>query len=432
MSIFTPDARFQPWWWEAAPRAATANPPLPNKIDVAIVGAGYTGLSAALALARAGRSVVVFDAADPGEGASTRNGGMLGSGHRLSFDALCIRYDRPRALAILKEGLASLDFTVDLIARENLQCAFAQTGRFRAAWRSADYDAMGREIDLLRKEIGLEADMVPRSEQHKEVGTDAYHGGCLYHQHGAVQPALFHKGLLERVVAAGANVVGQTPVAGIESENNGFVVLTQHSRVPARDVIVATNGYTGAATPAFRRRLVPVASYIVATEPLAPEVMQRLIPSGRMIVETRLRHCYYRVAPDERRLLFGGRAALRAIDPRKSGMRLHRLLVELFPDLTDARVTHSWAGLLGFSMDGLPHVGIHNGVHFAMGYSGSGVAMAPYLGYKVAHKVLGSKAGTTALDDTRFAPIPLYNGRPWFLPFLDIYYRLADRMERSA
>ncbi|MFQ5775511.1 MAG: NAD(P)/FAD-dependent oxidoreductase [Kiloniellaceae bacterium] len=431
-SIFTPDVRFAPWWWDAAPRPEPEDTPLPRNVDVAVVGAGFTGLCAALTLARAGRSVLVLDAGPPGAGASTRNGGMIGSGHRLGFAALAGRYGRDKAAAVLREGLASLEFAADLIEREQIQCHLTRCGRFRAAWRARDYDAVGRETDLLRREIGLEADMVPRAEQHKEVATEHYHGGCLYHRHGSLHPGLFHQGLLERARAAGAGIIGHTPVIGLVRDGRGFALATPRGRTAARDVVIATNGYTGPATPGFRRRLVPVASYIIATEPLGEAAVSRLIPGGRMIVETRSRGCYYRPSPDGQRILYGGRAALRAIDPAAAAARLRRLLVQLFPDLATVEISHAWRGFVAFSRDHVPHVGVADGIHFALGYNGSGVAMAPYLGHKVALKLLGSPDGATAFDDLAFRAIPFHGGRPWFLPFLDLYYRMLDRIEGSG
>lgn len=425
-SIFSPQPSFDPWWWEAAPPAAAVASEVPSTADVAIIGAGYTGLSAALTLARGGRNVVVFDAGDPGQGASSRNGGMLGSGHKVSFAAMSARYGHATAVGIVKEGLASLAYTADLIRRENIDCHFSQTGRFRAAFHVNHYDRLGREADFLRKDLGVEVDMVPKAEQHREVATDIYHGGCVYHQHGALHPALFHKGLLDRVVAAGATVIGRTPVTAIERIDHGFSVIAERTRLTVGNVIAATNGYTGTITPQLRRRVVPIPSFIIATEPLSADTVNELIPNGRMIVETRRLHCYYRISPDGRRMLFGGRASLLPTDTRKSARRLRRIMVKLFPQLADAKISHSWTGFVAFSRDRLAHIGVNDGIHFAMGYCGSGVAMAPYLGYKAAQKILGSPNGGTAFDETNFAAIPLYNGRPWFLSFLDPCFRIAD------
>ena len=420
------DIRFDPWWWEAAPPVSQGEAPLPATADVAIVGTGFTGLSAALTAARAGRSVAVLEAGEPGSGASTRNGGMVGSGHKAAYGQLSRRYGKQAALDFLGVGIAALEFTAGLIEREGIDCHFTRSGRFRVACRPAHYETMARETDLLSREIGLEAEMVPRAEQGREVATDAYHGGCLYPRHGSLHPALFHRGLLERAEGAGARVFARTPVTGMRRDGKRLALRTPRGTLTANDVIIATNGYTGGLTPGLRRRVIPIPSFIIATEELPPERIRALIPGGRMIVETRAAHCYYRASPDGRRLLFGGRAALHPIDLRLGAKRLHGLMSALFPQMAGAAVTHSWTGFVAYTRDRLPHLGTLDGVHYAMGYSGSGVAMAPYLGHKTALKALGSDAGRTPLDDARFAAFPLYSGRPWFLPLANLWFRAMD------
>lgn len=437
MAVTAEIVKTTPWWWEAAPpsdRSATA---LRKSVDVAVIGAGFTGMSAAIQLARAGRSVLVLDSEDPGSGASKRNGGMIGSGHRVGLEMLEQRYGRERGLAVLKEGLNALAFTTGFIEEEGLDCRFVRCGRFRGAWTTGAYDAMAREVEEMSGLIGLEAEIVAKQDVHKEVATDKYQGGCIYLQHGGLHPGLFHQALLDKAEAAGATVIGRTPVTGLEKGGNGFTLTTPRGTTSARDVVVATNGYSGPLLPHFRRRIIPVPSYVAATEELGKNRVKALFPSGRMVVESRARHCYYRPSPDGRRVLIGARPAAHHIDPLKGGEINRRLLADLFPQLEGVKMTHAWRGNTGMSYDDIPHIGKLErgpleGLHFALGYSGSGVAMAPYLGYRVAHKVLGNSEGDTAFDGLPHPAVPFYWGWPWFLPFVSAWYRYKDLREGSV
>ncbi len=270
--------------------------------------------------------------------------------------------------------------------------------------------------------------MVRRAEQRLHVATDFYHGGCVYHRHGGLHPGLFHDGLLERARAAGAVVAAATPVTTVTRDGSGFVIQTGRGSVRGGAVIVATNGYTGAATPSLRRRIIPLSSYIIATEELPADRVQALFPSGSMIVEDRAVHGYYRRSPDGRRILFGGRAALHAIDPKRAGRRLYRYLIGLMPDLDGVGITHSWTGHIAYTRRDMPHLGVRDGIHYALGYCGSGVAMAPYLGYRIAHKVLGTTEGDTAFDGVDFPAVPFLAGDRRMLPLLDLYFHARMRL----
>jgi len=419
-----------PYWWDAAPPQERSDP-LPATVDVAIVGAGYTGLAAALTLARAGRQVAVLDAERPGEGASSRNGGMIGSGHRVGFAAASERYGTDLARRLLAEGNNALAYTTRLIEREAIACHYVRSGRFRGAWNAQHYAAMERELDTLRREIGLDATLVPKEQVSEVVATPHYQGGCIFHQHGGLHPGLFHRGLLERAEATGATVHGRAPVLEIAGAQGRHRLTTPRGTVEAGEVIVATNGYTRPGTPYFSQRVVPAASYLVATEEIGENRVRALIPGGRMIVETRARHCYYRASPDGRRLLLGARPALRNLDPRRTLPTMRRLLEHLFPELSGVGLTHAWSGLVGMSRDSLPHLGRHAGRWYALGYSGSGVAMAPYLGHKVALRLLGDPEGETPFEQTPFPAVPFFSGQSWFLAPLELWYRVKDWREGS-
>lgn len=423
----------RPYWWEAAPpEESDPAAALPRRADAVVVGAGYTGLSAALALARAGRSVLVLDAKRPGEGASTRSGGMIGSGHRVGLGELTRRYGEATALEVARAGIEALAFTKELIAREGIGCHLRETGRFRGAWTRAHFEAMAREVEDQRRRLGLEANLVRPQDVTREVATDRYQGGVVYRRHGGLHPALFWAGLLARARAAGANVLGGTPVLGAERDGGDLRVATARGTVAASDMVFATNGYTPRAAGGLRRRLIPVPSFLIATEELGEERVQHLIPRGRMIVETRAAHCYYRPSPDGKRLILGGRAALHPIPPAAAARRLKQLLAGLFPELERVALSHAWTGNIALTRAGHPAIGGRDRVWWALGCCGSGVAMMPYLGWKVAQKVLGRPEGRTAFDALPFRPYPLYDGRPWFLPLGSWWWRLKDWREGSG
>ena len=344
------DLRLTPYWWEAAPRLELPPAPLPEQTDVAVVGAGFAGLSAALTLARAGRDTLVFDALRAGEGASSRNGGICSGNIRLGFGQLIGRLGLEAAKRIYAEGAAARADLARFIEAEKIACGFRLTGRFTGAYRARDYERLGRQADLLNRHLDLGVEMVPRSALRNELGTDLYHGGQIRPDIGGLHPGLFHAGLLERALAAGAGVADSTRVVAVERETQGFTVQTERGAVRARDVIVATNGYTGDTMPWLKRRIVPIQSQIIATEPIGDNLMNQLMPKRRMLGETRNLYHYYRPAPDETCILFGGRAGANKRDPRQSGAHLYRGLIEIFPELAGVGLTHSWSGFTGYTL----------------------------------------------------------------------------------
>ncbi len=419
-----------PYWWEEAPPTPGDTPAMPTSADVAVIGSGYTGLSAALTLARAGRSVVVFDSDTPGIGASSRNGGMLGSWLKPSLDTLTRRYGPEAARALFAELREAYDFLGRFIADEDIECDYAETGAFTGIVKPAQYEAMARETERLSRTIGVEADMVPRSEVRNEIGTDIYCGGRVTHRRAGLHPARYHAGLIGRVRESGATVAGNCPVTAIQRNGGDFTVTTPHASLKVRNVVVATNGYTGPVTPALRRRVIPVTSYMIATAPLSPNLMATLMPKGRMLTDSNRLLCYFRPSPDNTRVLFGGRPAYTAIGPKLAAERLSRYMTRIFPELRDVELTHSWFGYIAYTFDRLPHVGEHDGMHYAMGYCGSGVVMSTWLGRKAALRLLGQAEGKSAFAELEHPTSRFYHGRPWFLPLVQAWYQGADMLGR--
>jgi glycine/D-amino acid oxidase-like deaminating enzyme len=419
---------YDPYWWEAAPLESRTDLALPKRCDVAIIGAGYAGLSAALTLARAGRSVVVLDALAPGEGASSRSGGMIGHGHRVPYAKLIERFGPQKARELTREGMASLEFAKALIADEKIDAELQATGRMRGAWTKDDYATMTRDAQALQRDLGMAVDVLSKGDVRREMAADCYQGGVLFHAHGGVHPALLHRGLLQRARTAGALVAGRTPVTAVRREVARFIVKTPSGSIDATAVVATTNGYTGRITPALARRLVAIPSFMIATESLGTDRVKSLIPNGRMIVETRDKHLYYRPSPDGTRIVLGGRAALHPIQLDEAAEWLMNELRAIFPTLADTRVSHVWTGNVAMTRSDLPGIGQRDGIWFALGCNGSGVALMPYLGHKVALKVLGRQDGKTAFDDMSFAAIPFYDGTAWFRPLMTWWFRARDRL----
>lgn len=417
------------YWWEAAPVKPVPRQGLARKVDVLIVGAGYAGLSAGLALARAGRSVAAFDAMNPGEGASSRNGGITSGSIRPDFATLSRRFGEGKALAIEAEGKAAREYLYDFIKTEGLECDFQLAGLFRGAIGYEQYEAMARGADALAKKLGVESYAVPHAEQRNYIGTDHYRGGAVRMDIGGLHPAKFHAELLRVALASGLSVHSSTPVISIERDGAGFRVLTAAGTVQARQVLVCTNGYTDGASPYLRRRLVPVRSRMIATEELAPEVMARLMPKRMMMGEGLQLGFYYRPSPDGRRILLGGRDSSRVGDPAEPTLRLRNGLVERFPELENVRLSHSWFGNVAMNRDMLPRIFEKNGVVYATGFCGSGVVWAPWIGMRAAHKLMGqSEQARTAFDFRPPAFVPLYRGNPWFMPAIIRGYGMQDRI----
>lgn len=438
-SIFHPDYKREPFWWEAARPTTDHTTDLPSKTEVLIVGSGYSGLSAALELAREGRTATVVDALAFGEGASTRSGGGVSAGINLGKGLSGTpgqqqRSDehQQRVKDLMSESLAAFEFVQTLIEREGIECHYERRGRFVGAFSEAHFPDLFKKAELLNETIGLDASVISREEQRSEIGSDFYYGGMIIKRAGKLHPSLFHKGLLEACHRAGVKLCAHTKVEAITGAAHNFTIKTSRGTCQAEHVIIATNGYTGDLTPKLRKRIVPITSQIIVTEELPEDVARELIPNGRTISETPRITSYYRLLPGDRRVMYGGRARFHDVPPDVSATLLYKMMTDRWPQLKGTRITHSWSGFVAMTTDALPHMGQEDGLHFCTGCNGSGVAMMPYLGRQVARRILqdGQTDCAYAKIDFPGVPVPLYQGKPWFLPIVGEYYRYLDRRDR--
>lgn len=427
MSLFADnaDSLGTPYWWEHGAALPDLPSKLPGKTELLIVGAGYTGLSAAIAACDAGAQVVVVDAGIPGCGASTRNGGMFGAHPRLGFSDLAAKFGADTASGIFNEAQAAFDFTSKLIQTENIECQFEPCGRIQLAWTKSHFEAQRKQVADLKSKTSMNLDIVEYDELASEINSPCYFGGIRFSDHASLHPRQFHDGLLSAALKRNIPVIQQCAIQQVSKTDNGFIARHDDgSELVCEKVLMATNGYTQGKFGWFLRRVFPLPSFLIATEPLSENLINSLAPGKRMMVETRARHSYFRVSPDGSRFIYGGRAAMTPISAKAAALRLHQSLREVWPELSDVKVTHSWSGNTGYSFNHMPQVGVNAGMHYAMGYSGSGVAVAPYLGAKAAYMALGDSRGVTAyqnsvLNDRWFH----WGGTPWFLKSADLWYQ---------
>lgn len=402
---------------------------MPEQVDVAVVGAGFTGLSAARTLAKRGARVAVLEAETIGWGASSRNGGMVLTGMKLSPQILTKRYGLEKTRQIYAESLASIDCVERLVAEEAIDCSFSRCGHLEVASKQSHFDKYQRSVDLIARNFDHQLRVIPKSELRDEIGSDAFFGGMIDDSSAGLNPARYVAGLAQAALRAGACIYERTRVEGIERASGNFIVRTSKGSLAAKDVLIATSGYTGKLTRPLLKRVIPIGSFIIATERLSDTLAHQTVPRNRMVYDSLHFLHYWRLTADNR-VLFGGRAAFlpeTSNTIRRSEEILLRDLIAIHPQLKNVKVEYAWGGTLDFTFDIMPHAGEFDDVHYALGYAGHGVAMATYLGQIMGEKLAG------AADRNPFANIPfpiapfgLYNGQPWFLPFAGAYYKVLD------
>lgn len=418
-----------PFWTEATPPPSLGRSTLPPTADVAIVGSGVTGLAAARRLAAAGREVVMLEATTLGAGASAVNGGMTTYGLKISAREALDRYGKRLGLELWQASLDAVDLVERIVIEERIDCGHTRPGSAALGFTERDRRSFAEKAAWMKDHLGFPLEVVSGEAMHTVIGSDRFPVALVDGFSAGCDPARYQYGLARSATRAGAALIEQAEVISIEPRHAGFELVTTRGWLRAGEVLLATNGYTGTWLPELRRRVVPIGSYIVTTEPLPPETAARLIPGARMLWTSRRLLNYFRLTPDNR-LLMGGRQNLTTdLDLAESARVLQKTLVRYFPELKDVPITHSWTGKLGVTFDQLPHIGRIDGMWYALGYSGHGLALGTYLGSEVGGLMAGE------VERSPFAEVAhptrwYYRGRPWFLPAAARLYRVLDRLGR--
>ena len=372
--------------------------------------------------------MLVVERESVGWGASSRNGGQLLTGLKVEPATLVDRYGEHRARALFDAANAAIANVAALIREERIACDYRPCGHVQAAWKPAHFRAFREEQSLLARIFNHRVELVDASQQQAEIGSTAYHGLLVDEASGCLNPARYVHGLADAARRAGACVVSGVSVQRIDRGPRGhWSVVTSGGIVDAANVFVSTNGYTDGAAPAVQRRFVPIGSYIIATEPLDPAQAAALVPRGRVVFDSKHFLYYFRLT-DDSRLLFGGRAEFTRpsdVSVVRAAAILRRGMTEVFPDLRDTRIEYAWGGNVAFTRDQMPHAGRLDGMYFAGGYCGHGIAIATEFGDLIARRICGEPLSNPLLD-IACPVIPLYGGTPWFLPFAGAYYKVLD------
>lgn len=406
--------------------------PLPDKVDVAVIGGGYTGLSAARTLAKRGVKVTVLEAETIGWGASSRNGGMVLTGLKLGMQTVIKRYGREAAKRLFRCSLDSIALVEQVVREENIDCGFARTGHLLAANKPGHFDALKDEVEFTAKEFNHTVRLVSSKEMRDEIGSGIYHGALVDEVSGGLNPAQYVTGLARAAEKAGAVLHARARVNNLQRRGARFHIQTERGSLKAESVLVGTSGYTGSVTKKLQKKIIPIGSFIIATERLPEKLANELSPKNRMIFDSMHYLNYFRLW--DNRLIFGGRAAFfpeTANTIRRSAEILRREMVQVYPQLKNVNVEYVWGGTLDFAFDMMTHVGEVDGMYYSLGYAGHGVAMATYLGDTVAEAMLAGtiKEHPFAQFDFPGAPLGLYNGSPWFLPLAGAWHKFLDWIE---
>ena len=423
--------KFASYWHDTAPGFSSAAQTGPSGVyDVAVIGAGFTGLGAARKLAAEGRKVVVLEAEHVGFGASGRNGGHLNNGIAHGFAEAVEMFGLNKARDLYRAFDTGIETIQRLIAEEVIDCDFRLAGKLKLASKPRHYEVIARNFELVHREVDPDTAVLSRHDLGAEIGSNMFHGAMLFEKSAMMHMGKFVIGLAEAAVRHGAEVHENARVTACARHGSRWSLSTSHGRFQADEVFVATGAYTPDIFAYIRRRIIAVGSFLIATRPLTEAEANAVMPGNRTCVTSLNVGNYFRLSPDNR-LIFGGRARFSATSDQtsdaKSGAILRKSLARIFPQLANVEIDYCWGGLVDMTKDRFPRAGQNDGLYHCLGYSGHGAQIATHMG-EVMADVIAGKENRNPWADLPWPAIPGHFGTPWFLPLVGMYFKMKDRL----
>lgn len=418
--------------WEATANERRKRPALQGdqQCDVVIIGGGFSGLSTSYFLQQKGVKTIVLEKDLVGSGASGRNGGEVLTGYMGSASSLIQKKGLEEARRIYQLSLDSIDLIETIIESNQIECAFTRKGSLQAAYRESDIEGMKKEQEVLERNFDHKVKVIEPQDMQTELKTTFYHGGRIDEKCAHFHPLNYALGLAEAAEKFGSTIYENSEALKVERDaNNKVIVSTENGRVIADDIVIVTNGYSGDLHQTIKRTIVPVESIMIATEPLPLDLMEDLIKNNRAVHDTKYLLYYFRRTSDNRMAFGGSGRSTNKKDQMLLFDKLREGMIEVFPDLKDAKVEYQWGGKVAITKERVPYVGqLEDGTYFAYGYAGHGAALSTLMGQLLARRIFGEMtADDNPLEIKRVRPIPFHSHHEKGVSFMKYYYRFKDR-----
>ncbi|WP_391117717.1 NAD(P)/FAD-dependent oxidoreductase [Psychrobacillus sp. L3] len=398
--------------------------------DVVIIGGGYSGLSTSYHLQEKGFNTIILEKGKVGGGASGRNGGQVLTGYLGSMEYWAKKKGLKAAKQMWEMSLSSIDLIENIIEKNSISCDFKRNGDFFAAYKPSHLEAMKRDQEFMASELDYhEIKVIEKADLQDEMNTTIYHGGRVDAKSAHFHPLNYVLGLAEAAEKFGAQIYEHSEAFSIVKNGNGKKIAnTKHGRVFADHVVIVTNAYSGDLNETIKKSVVPIESIMISTEPLPEELIKDLIKNDRAVFDSKELLYYFRRTADNR-LAFGGSGRSSSKRDQNSLYdNLRKGMVNVFPQLEEARIEYQWSGKVAFTKDMLPYIGkMEDGTHYAFGYGGHGAAMSSLLGKLIAENISDESESDNPLRIEKLRPIPFHSQNATGVGVIKVYKQFKDR-----